>query len=269
MRLILTYRVITIFLLNLLRKLFISNIIVLFVELEITDRAENLARFSLNIGAIKLHPEKPFLWASGYYMPIYNDNRMLLASCGHRQYIRDTFHEFAKYDLVGFEVIAGTSTAGIPHATSLADKMNLPLIYVREKAKDHGMKNRIEGIDADEDLGGRRVLLIEDLISTGGSSASAVDAIRQAKGAIDTCYSIFDYGFVEANAIFDGNLDYKSGGRLNMPCRKRSILSYDTLLRVAQEEGKIKQEQLATLQDWRIAPFAWGRNHGFPPQLKK
>src|SRR3989338_4323698 len=114
--------------------------------------AETFANISLSIGAIKLSPDKPFLWASGYYMPIYNDNRMLLGSAGHRRLIADSFMNIITQEGIDFKIIVGTSTAGIPHATTLADRMDSPLIYVRDKPKDHGMRNQIEGIDKERKL---------------------------------------------------------------------------------------------------------------------
>lgn len=121
-----------------------------------------LVRHALRIGAIKLNPQKPFQWASGYFMPIYNDNRMLLGDIQAREHaVRGLLAAVEANQ--GCEVIAGTSTAGIPWASFVADRLHLPMIYVRDKPKDHGLRNQIEGIDAEKDMGGRRVLLIEDL----------------------------------------------------------------------------------------------------------
>ncbi len=237
---------------------------------DLQKNAKHLASISLGIGAIKLRPDKPFQWASGYMMPIYNDNRMLLGKSMHRKHIVESFRKIISYYSLPGSIIAGTSTAGIPHATSLADKLNLPLVYVRDKSKEHGMKNRIEGIDAEKDLAGRQVILIEDLISTGGSSASAVDAIRKANGRINYCLSIFDYGLDEAKNIFSGQKSFdKEGHKLNPSCEVFSILDYDTLLSVAQVQGYIGQSQLKMLEEWRADPFNWGAKHGFPKVEKK
>lgn len=232
--------------------------------------AEKLARVSLEIGAIKLNPQKPFQWASGYMMPVYNDNRMLLADSNNRNLIRDSFYEvIQKYNILP-DFIAGTSTAGIPHATTLADRMNLPLVYVRDKPKDHGMKNRIEGIDAERDLEGREGLLVEDLVSTGGSSVSAVQALREANGNVNTCLSIFNYGFDEAREMFAGDRPYdKDGNKLNSPCGIISLLDYNVLLKVGVETGRIKEDQVKLLEEWRADPWNWGANHGFPKVEKK
>ena len=155
------------------------------------DYATEIARAGLEIRAIKLDPENPFEWASGLMMPIYNDNRMFLGEFKHRQLIADGFLELLREQGIHWKRIAGTSTAGIPHAEALADLTQSPMIYVRDKPKDHGLRNQIEGIDAESDLQGDNVVLIEDLISTGGSSARAVQAIRDANGVCNYCLSIF------------------------------------------------------------------------------
>jgi orotate phosphoribosyltransferase len=127
--------------------------------------AEELAVHALRIGAIKVNPLQPFLWASGYYMPIYNDNRLFLGHEDAREHIIKRLVE--KVSLSKSEVVAGTSTAGIPWASFVADRLKLPMIYVRDKPKEHGLKNQIEGIAADKTLEHKQVSLIEDLISTG------------------------------------------------------------------------------------------------------
>lgn len=223
------------------------------------DIARDLAKAALEIKAIKLNPEEPFTWASGFRMPIYNDNRMLLANYHHRQMVMKGFYNAIMHGEHGegfpYEIIAGTSTSGIPHATTLADAMAAPLIYVRDKPKGHGLQNQIEGIDADKDLGQRIVILIEDLISTGGSSARAVKAIRNANGECDTCLSIFNYGLKKAEEVFE---------EIAPGCRVQSLLTYDTLLEVAKETGYITEDQVQTLAEWREDPFGWGEKRGFP-----
>ena len=163
---------------------------------------ERLAEISLEMGAIKLQPNDPFLWASGYRMPIYNDNRMLLSSSEARRLVAEGFLDILQQEEIDFEVIAGTSTAGIPHSTTLADMLGTPLTYVRTKAKDHGMGNQIEGLGGDRSYHNRKVVLIEDLISTGGSSIKAVQAVREAEGDITWCLAIFSYGLEKARTQF-------------------------------------------------------------------
>lgn len=217
------------------------------------DYGKEIAKAGLNINAIKLRPNDPFKWSSGYRMPIYNDNRMFLFFPDHRKLIREGFTNLIKD--IPYEVIAGTSTSGIPPATTLADSLGKPMIYVRDKPKDHGLKNQIEGIDAEYDLQKRKVVLIEDLISTGGSSARAVQAIRDANGECNYCVSIFNYGLDKAVQAFDS---------LDPRCEVRSLLTYDTLLEVAKETGYINDQQEKMLAEWRANPLGWGEKHGFP-----
>jgi len=235
------------------------------------ENAKTLAEISLGIGAIKLNPEKPFVWASGWQMPIYNDNRMLLANSGHRGFIAESFKDIINEYDIPVNIIAGTSTAGIPHATTLADGLHYPLIYIRDKPKDHGMRNQIEGIDAEKNLEGKKVILIEDLISTGGSSAAAVHAIRQANGKISDCLSIFNYGLDAATRMFNGQKPFDKEGKLHLepPCSVYSILDYDTMLEVAKRSGYVNENQIAMLQEWRQSPLEWGERHGFPKVEKK
>lgn len=218
-----------------------------------------IARTGLDINAIKLRPDNPFTWASGFRMPIYNDNRMFLFHSEHRDLLVRGFEEILQTEEIPYEIIAGTSTAGIPLATTLADHLRKPLIYVRDKPKDHGLQNQIEGIDAESDLQGRKVVLVEDLISTGGSSARAVQAIRDANGKCNYCVSIFNYGLDKAVQAFEG---------LNPSCEVISLLTYDTLLEVAKKTGYINEGQAKMLVEWRADPFNWGEKHGFP-KVKK
>jgi orotate phosphoribosyltransferase len=217
------------------------------------DYAKEIAKAGLGIKAVKLNTKKPFQWASGYHMPIYNDNRMFLWYPEHRQLIAETFQYFIASEELKLDFIAGTSTAGIAPATTLADRIKKPVIYIRDKPKDHGMKNQIEGIDAEKDLEGRAGIVVEDLISTGGSSANAVLAVRNAKGAVDLCISIFNYGLAKAKEEFD---------KIN--CRVWSALSYDVILETAVESNYITKKDLKDLEEWRADPFGWGEKHGFP-----
>jgi len=219
------------------------------------DYGEEIARVALEIKAIKLQPDNPFTWASGFRMPIYNDNRLLLDTFQHRSLLDRGFRNILTSEGLSFDVIAGTSTAGIPPATTLSNSLGKSLIYVRDKPKDHGLGNRIEGIDSESGLKGRNVLLIEDLISTGGSSASAVQAIRDADGNCDYCFSIFDYGLNKAVQAFKN---------LNPNCKVSSLLTYDVLIKVALGRRDINAQQLEMLDEWRADPFGWGEKHGFP-----
>jgi orotate phosphoribosyltransferase len=188
-------------------------------------------------------------------MPIYNDNRMFLFHPEMRRAISEGLAELIRVHEIGPEIVAGTATAGIPHGALLAERLSLPFIYIRDKPKGHGLKNRIEGLDAESDLEGRRVVVIEDLISTGGSSARAVEAVREADGAADWCLSIFGYGLEKAEEQFQA---------LAPPCNFTSLLTFPVLLDVAWSGGFLGEEQVALLADWREDPFGWGEKHGFP-----
>ena len=210
--------------------------------------AETLARISLEIGAIKFSPDQPFTWASGYKMPIYNDNRLFLGNAGHRTLITQGFQDLLKKCAAKIEVIAGTATAGIPHATTLADHLQLPLIYVRSTTKTHGMGNQVEGLLYKN----QQVIVIEDLISTGGSAANAVTAIREAGGIVNHCFSIFSYGLAEATDKFK-----------SISCEIHSILDFSELLEVALSTQNLSTNDIETLRSWQKAPFKWAENNGF------
>jgi len=188
-------------------------------------------------------------------MPIYNDNRMFLFHPEMRRVIAKGLADIIQAEGISPEVVAGTATAGIPHGALLADLLALPYIYIRDKPKAHGLKNRIEGLDADSDLEGRSIVVIEDLISTGGSSARAVEAVREANGDCTWCLSIFSYGLEKASEQFEA---------LTPPCSFDSLLTFPTLLDVARDGGFLTEDQIALLAAWREDPFGWGEKHGFP-----
>ena len=210
--------------------------------------SEEIAKISIETGAIQLNPETPFLWASGYRMPIYNDNRLLLGNSKHRQLIAEGFNDIITSKEIEVDVIAGTATAGIPPATSLADMLKTPLIYIRPNPKEHGMKNQIEGVLRDN----QKVVLIEDLISTGGSALKAVAAIRKAGGKVDHCLSIFSYGFEKAIKQFE-----------NEGCQLHHLLNFKALILLAREHKSVSNEQFSLLQSWHEDPFNWGNKNGF------
>lgn len=210
--------------------------------------AENIARTALEIGAIRINAREPFTWASGYKMPIYNDNRLLLGNAKHRALIAKGFQDLLKQSAAKIDVIAGTATAGIPHATTLADLLQIPLVYVRSTAKSHGMGNKIEGILNKN----QQVLVIEDLVSTGGSAVNAVTAIREAGGIVNHCFSIFSYGFPEATEKFK-----------SISCQIHTILTFAELLQVAHSTQDLPENDIETLRSWQEAPFKWAENKGF------
>lgn len=218
-----------------------------------------LAKEALQLGAIRLRPKDPFSWASGYRMPIYNDNRQLLALPKVRSLVAEAFSEMLKALDFDPDNIAGTATAGIPHATTLADMMQKPLSYVRSSGKEHGLHQQIEGLGPSGSYEGAKVLLIEDLISTGGSSIKAVEAIVSAKGECPYTLAIFTYGLQASNDAFEG---------LNPPCAFHTIMEYDSMVQTAQEIGYVDKNGAILLNEWREDPFGWGEKHGFPPVKK-
>lgn len=210
---------------------------------------EQLAAAALKTGAIQINTENPFTWTSGYRMPIYNDNRLFLGNPDHRLLIANAFHSLLVEIKLTPDVVAGTATAGIPHATTLADLIKAPLIYVRPAAKTHGMKNRIEGVLKSE----REVIVIEDLVSTGGSVLSAVEAIRGLGARVEHCFCIFNYEFREAEDRFG-----KSA------CQLHSLLTFRTLIDHGAKTGKFTASQTSLLRSWIENPLEWGERRGFP-----
>lgn len=203
--------------------------------------ATNIARRLLEAGAVKLQPQKPFTWASGLRSPIYCDNRVLLSFPAIRTEVIDGLVELA----AGFENIdgiAGVATAGIPHGALLADRLGLPFVYIRSKAKEHGRQNQIEGRVEP----GSRYLVVEDLISTGGSSLKAIDALRAAGGDIAGAVAIFSYEFPAAVRAF---------GQADVPLK--TISGYATLLEQAVDTDTISGADAEALRTWREDPRAW------------
>lgn len=207
------------------------------------DSAKQIARNLLQINAIKLSPQKPFTWASGIKSPIYCDNRLTLSFPDKRTDIINAF-----VDLINtfeYDIIGGIATAGIPHGALIADRVKKPYIYVRSKPKAHGRQNMIEGLLPE----GAKVILIEDLISTGMSSLKAVDAIREAGGQCDTVLSIFNYGFPRAVKAFEAK-----------KCTFVSLSDYEIMLGEAVEMGYLESDQLELLKQWKNDPENWNNN---------
>ena len=224
-----------------------------FLSQNMQELIDRLAHAALDIEAVKFQPSEPFCWASGYFMPIYNDNRRLLARAENRELVRDGFIALIEQHNLEFDLVAGTATAGISPGTTLADKLRAPFIYVRDKAKGHGLRNQIEGVLNPKE----QVLVIEDVISTGGSSVRAVEAVRAAEGIVECCLGIFSYGFDAAQQQFE-----------EANCKCHTILDYETLLRVAVERNYLSESAVDDLRAWRQDPFGWGEQRGFPPKEK-
>jgi orotate phosphoribosyltransferase len=206
------------------------------------DIANEIAGILLQIKAIKLSPQKPFTWASGMRSPIYCDNRSILSHPGSRDRVVEALvRQSASF--ASFNAIAGVATAGIPHGILLADRLKLPFVYVRDKPKSHGRQNLIEG----ELEAGASVLVVEDLISTGGSSLKAVGALREAGAKISGVLAIFNYGFPESARAFQ-----------EAACPLATLSNYDALLKKAVEMGYISNAENILLADWKHDPREWG-----------
>jgi len=208
--------------------------------------AEKIAESLLQIKAIKLQPQNPFTWASGWKSPIYCDNRISLSHPAIRTYIRQKLAEVVQNEFGSVEMISGVATAGIPQGVLVAQDLGLPFTYVRSSNKDHGRQNQIEG----EIVSGQRVVVVEDLISTGKSSLKAVEALREAGCNVVGLVSIFTYGFEEAVKNF-----------AEAKCEAISLCDFETLIEVAAKYNYIHQEDIELLQDWRVEPAIWGEKH--------
>jgi orotate phosphoribosyltransferase len=206
------------------------------------ETALKVAEFLLQIKAIKLEPKKPFTWASGWKSPIYCDNRITLSYPPVRTFIRQRLTEVITEDFGGVNLIAGVATAGIPQGVLVAQDMGLPFAYVRSAPKDHGMNNMIEG----EVKEGQRVVVVEDLVSTGKSSLKAVEALRNAGCEVVGMVSIFNYGFDVAEKNFT-----------KANCKLVSLSNYDLLIEQALISGFISEKDVQLLKSWREDPEHW------------
>lgn len=208
------------------------------------ETEQKIASFLLQIKAIKLQPNNPFTWASGWKSPIYCDNRVTLSHPAIRTFIRQKLAEVIQDEFGGVGCIAGVATAGIPQGVLVAQELGLPFAYVRSKPKDHGTGSLIEG----EIIAGQRVVVVEDLISTGKSSLQAVEALRAAGHDVGGLAAIFSYDFAVADENFK-----------QAKCRYVTLSNYNALLQVAEEGLYIKPGDVELLKKWREDPAAWGR----------
>ena len=207
-----------------------------------SDRAREIAKSLLETKAVTLNAKEPYTWASGLRSPIYCDNRKTLSDHHTRGLIADEFVMLINAKYPDAEAIAGVATAGIPQAAIVADRLELPLLYVRPEPKDHGRKNQIEG----NLKVGQKVIVIEDLISTGGSSIKAAQALQEAGAEVRALVAVFTYGFAKAETSFR-----------NASLAQHALSNYDVLIEEAISSGYISAEDQSTLQDWRKDPQAW------------
>lgn len=206
--------------------------------------AEQVARLLLEVKAVRLRPDEPFTWSSGWKSPIYCDNRITLSYPEARSYIRNELANAIRHNFPDVQAIAGVATAGIAQGALVADALNLPFLYVRPEPKKHGMGNQIEGrLET-----GQRIVVIEDLISTGGSSLKVVDVIRQSGAEVLGMAAIFTYGFSVASQNF---------AEKNVPLI--CLSNYETLVGEAQKLDYIAADAIDSLAAWRQNPSEWNQ----------
>ena len=210
--------------------------------------SQKVAKILLQIKAITLSPSKPYRFVSGVLSPVYTDNRLLISYPRERKKIVKFIVDKIKKAKIKSEVIAGTATAGIPHAAWVADALNLPMIYVRSGSKDHGKGKEVEGVLAKK----QKAVVIEDLISTGSSALNTVEMIRKHGGKVDTIVAIFDYEMA---------VSAKSFKKLKVKLVPLTTLS--DLVSVASQKGYLKLRDREIILDWAKDPKNWGRKMGF------
>jgi orotate phosphoribosyltransferase len=208
------------------------------------DTSRRIADYLLQVKAVRLQPESPFTWASGWKSPIYCDNRITLSHPSIRTFIRQALVKAIEEKFGRPDLIAGVATAAIAQGALVAEAMGLPFVYVRSSPKDHGRQNLIEG----EVRSGQSVVVIEDLVSTGMSSLKAVNALREAGCTVKGMIAVFTYGFGTAAENFQKE-----------ECPLVTLCDYSTLVDTALQTGAITPDQLDTLSKWREQPETWGR----------
>lgn len=208
------------------------------------DTASKVAEFLLQIKAIKLQPEEPFVWASGWNSPVYCDNRKTLSYPHVRDFVKSELANMILEQFPDADAIAGVATAGIAHGIMAADLLKLPFLYVRSKPKEHGMGNQIEGVLE----AGQKVVVVEDLISTGKSSLEVAEVVRAHGATVIGMVGLFTYGFPEAAAAFE---------KANVPLF--TISNYSALMEVAEDQKIISTEEKAHLETWRLSPSTWNK----------
>ncbi|NEN22409.1 orotate phosphoribosyltransferase [Cryomorpha ignava] len=208
------------------------------------DSALKVAEFLLQVKAVKLQPENPFTWASGWKSPIYCDNRVTLSYPKIRTFIRQNYVDAILENFGKPDVIAGVATGGIAQGALIAQELGVPFVYVRSSTKGHGMQNMIEGhLES-----GQSVVVIEDLVSTGKSSLLAVDALRASNASIKGMAAIFTYGFERAKEAFE-----KADVQLV------TLTDYSNLIKQAVKAEYIDQKEVESLENWRVSPETWGQ----------
>ncbi len=210
--------------------------------------ADQVAEVLLRIGAVELRPTQPFTFSSGMRSPIYTDNRLLCSAVAERRLVSSLLEAALTSQHIAVDVIAGAATAGIPHAAWLAERMNLPMVYVRGSAKEHGRGKRVEG----RITSGQRAVMVEDMFSTGGSVIDAVRALREDTGAVVThCLGICTYSMPRADRAF-----------AEADLTPVVLTDFATIVRVAAEHGYLAPDQQQIVLDWQRDPATWSERTG-------
>lgn len=209
---------------------------------------KEIAKLLLDVKAVGLNLSEPFRYTSGILSPIYCDNRMIISHVDERHKIIDGFVRLVKKNKLKFDIVGGTSTAGIPYAAFLAERLGLPMVYIRGKAKEHGKKKQVEG----DMKKGDHVLIVEDLISTGGSSLESVEGVRNEGGIVTDCIAIFTYEFEKAKKRFS-----------EMNVQLHTLSNFSTLIAVAANAGYITNEEKEKALEWNKDPEGWGKTMGY------
>ncbi|MBW2993326.1 orotate phosphoribosyltransferase [Candidatus Woesearchaeota archaeon] len=211
----------------------------------------DVAKLLLDIKAVTLNFEKPYKWVSGILAPIYCDNRKIIFHPEAREKIKEGFTKIIEENNIEYDVIAGVATGAIAHAAFIAKHLNKPMIYIRGRAKEHGKQNQIEGASAEE-LKGKKVLVVEDLISTGGSSVSAVEAVRETGAVVVGCIAVFTYEMEKARKRFE-----------EADCNLITLSNFSTLVDVAADKGYLKPEEKEKVLEFSKDLAGWGKKMGF------
>jgi orotate phosphoribosyltransferase len=206
--------------------------------------AKHFAEKLLQIKALQINLQKPYTWASGWHSPVYCDNRKVLSFPYVRDFVKSELANMILEKFPDADVIAGVATAGIPHGVMAADLLKLPFIYVRAKPKEHGMGNQVEGVLEK----GQKVVVVEDLVSTGKSSLQVVDVLRDLGADVLGMCALFTYGFPIADEAF---------AKANLPLH--TISNYQALMEVCEDQGLVTPDQKETLSQWRLDPANWNK----------
>ncbi|MBI5388989.1 orotate phosphoribosyltransferase [Candidatus Woesearchaeota archaeon] len=209
---------------------------------------EEVAQVLLDVKAVTLNCKKPYTFVSGIKSPIYCDNRLILSYPPGRKTIIHYMKEIISKNKLHADVIAGTATSAIPYAAWLAHELDLPLIYIRKNSKDYGKEKLVEGVLTP----GQHVIVIEDLITSGGSALNSVQAVREIGGIVNSVIAIFTYGFEKSRKAFE-----------EARCNLYTLTNFHILIPVAAQKGFIKEEEVKDILEWSSDPTGWGKRMGF------